>query len=568
MRDNILLLALRGRDAAVISQILGRQSIDCSECQSVAELAESLNDNAGAAIVTEESLEGGDASGLWDWLKQQPPWSDFPFILLATKRVGKRPRTAVAALERLGNVVLLERPIHSETLFQAVQSALRGRRRQWEARRHLAELRAAEERLIEMNNSLEQSIAERTSELSRANDRLTREIAERERAQNALVQSQKMEAVGQLTGGIAHDFNNLLTVICGNLDMIQRRALDAKTEKQAGYALEAADRAAKLTQQLLVFSRSQKLVLEPVDLNALLSGMSDLLERSIGADARIEMILDPTEPWALADKNQLELAVLNLAINARDAMNDGGQIVIRSFRDDRRLPDVDINEFGGITVSDNGQGIPAHLIERVFDPFFTTKPVGKGTGLGLSQVYRIAQQSGGTVRIESEPGAGTSVSIWLPRASAPVAAGSQDRSPQQLLHTRNLDVFVVEDDNDVRTFIIECLVSFGCQVRYASNGHDALFQIADRRPDLLMVDFAMPEMNGAEVVQRAWALHPGMPVLLATGYADMEMVGRVVAPECVLRKPFRSEELLTAINSVVEEQCKGQSATKITRTAR
>jgi len=296
MADNILLLALRGRDAAVISQILGQQTIGCTDCRSVADLAAQVNDDSSVAIVTEESLEGVCNSDLAQRLKHQPPWSDFQFILLATKRVGKRPEAAAAVLEMLGNVVVLERPIHGDTLFQAVHSALRGRRRQWEARRHLAELRSAEESLTQLNNSLEQSIVERTSELSRANDRLTQEIAERERAQSALVQSQKMEAVGQLTGGIAHDFNNLLTVISGNLDMIRRRTKDSKTDVQAGHAIQAADRAAKLTQQLLVFSRSQKLMLEPVDLNALLSGMSDLLERTIGADARVELFLDPDQP--------------------------------------------------------------------------------------------------------------------------------------------------------------------------------------------------------------------------------------------------------------------------------
>ena len=553
MSGNILLLALRGRDSTVIDQILERQSIGCTECLSVRELAANLDDDASAAIVTEESLEGVHGSGLSEWLNDQPPWSDFPFILLATKRVGRRPDAAAAVLETLGNVVLLERPVHSDTLLQAVQSALRGRRRQWEARRHLGELRSAEERLTNLNNSLEQLIAERTRELSRANDRLTQEIAERERAQSALVQSQKMEAVGHLTGGIAHDFNNLLTVISGNLDMIHRRAPDPKTATQAGHALQAADRAAKLTQQLLVFSRSQKLLLEPVDLNALLGGMSDLLERTIGAEASVELILDPTEPWSLADKNQLELAVLNLAINARDAMPDGGNISIRSAHEEGNFPDSDVDRFGVITVSDNGPGIPSHLLDRVFDPFFTTKPIGKGTGLGLSQVYGIAQQSGGTVRLDSKPDTGTKVSILLPLAPHVDPETQVAHSATQSLQARNLDIFVAEDDPEVRRFILECLENVGCRVSYAANGREALIKLAGKRPDILMVDFAMPGMNGVELVQKAWLLHPGLPVLLATGYADMDMVEKFIPPECVLRKPFRSEDLLSAIHSVVAE---------------
>ena len=551
MAPKILLLALRGRDSAVIGQILSRQSIDCTVCTSVAELATKLDDEASAAIVTEESLEGMTASGLSQWLKSQAPWSDFPFILLATKRVGKRPEAAAEALETLGNVVVLERPIHSETLFQAVQSALRVRRRQWEARRHLAKLQSAEERLTQMNNSLEQSIAERTSELSHANDRLIREIAERERAQSALVQSQKMEAVGQWTGGIAHDFNNLLTVISGNLDMIHRRAADPKTETQAGHALQAADRAAKLTQQLLVFSRSQKLVLEPVDLNALVSGMSDLLERTIGTDARVELMLDPGAPWALADKNQLELAILNLAINSRDAMPDGGRIAIRSSFGDGEFPTIDARKFGVITVSDTGPGIPPHLLERVFDPCFATKPIGKGTGLGLSQVYGIAQQSGGTARLESDPGSGTKVEIWLPLAPRLARQTEKSLPAERPTDRRDLKIFVVEDDADVRRFIIECLEGQGCSVDHAANGIEALRRLRDGRPDLLMVDFAMPGMNGAELVRQAWLLHPEVPVLMATGYADMETVEKVIPAECLLRKPFRSEDLLMAVDTAL-----------------
>lgn len=550
MVDKILLLALRGRDSAVISQILERQSISCIECSGVAELAHQLDVDLSAAIVTEESLEGMAGSGLAERLDAQPPWSDFPFILLATKRVGKRPAAAAAILETLGNVVVLERPIHSETLFQAVQSALRARRRQWEARSHLEELHAAEERLTALNNSLEHSIAERTSELSRANDRLTQEIAERERAQSALVQSQKMDAVGQLTGGIAHDFNNLLTVISGNLDMIHRSAADPRTELQAGNALQAAERAAKLTQQLLVFSRSQKLLLEPVDLNGLLAGMSNLLERTIGTDAEVELVLDPREPWAMADKNQLELAILNLALNARDAMPDGGRITIRSMIEEGDLPDVDASHFGVVSVSDTGPGIPSHLIERVFDPFFTTKPVGKGTGLGLSQVYGIAQQSGGTVRLDNDRDEGAVVSIYLPLAPSELARDESEPADAPAI-PRSLHVMVVEDDDGVRQFIVGSLQASGFNVCEAANGSEALAGLRHQRPDLLIVDFAMPGMNGAELVRKVWEVHPRMPVLMATGYADMNMVEKVISPDRVLRKPFRSDELLRAISEAL-----------------
>lgn len=551
LATRVLLLALRGRDAAVIRQILERQTLECQECRSVAQLAASLDEDAGLAIVTEESLEGIEGSGLAYWLAGQPAWSDFPFILLATRRVGKRPKAAAATLETLGNVIVLERPIHTETLLRAVESARRGRHRQWEARRRLADLKAAEERLTQMNNSLEQSIVERTVELSQANDRLTQEIAERERAQTALVQSQKMEAVGHLTGGIAHDFNNLLTVIAGNLDMIHRRAPDPKTEAQANHALQAAERAAKLTQQLLVFSRSQKLMLQPVNLNDLLKGMKDMLDRTIGADTLVEIVYDDREPWAMADKNQLELAILNLAINARDAMSDGGRIKIISSIEEAELPGITATRFGTISVRDTGPGIPPHLIERVFDPFFTTKAVGKGTGLGLSQVYGIAQQSGGTVRLDSAVGQGTNVAICLPLAIPAESEAGNDSPEITPSVNRNLNVLVVEDDLAVRQFIVECLRTSGYKVAQAANGTEALTALEQFLPDLLLVDFAMPGMNGADLVQRAWAIHPRLPVLLATGYADMDAVEKVIPVDRVLRKPFRGEELLRAIDTAL-----------------
>ena len=466
---NVLLLALRGRDAAVIGQILGSDGIECTACASVRALAEALSDEAGAVVVTEELLEDVRGSGVLEWLERQPPWSDFPVILLATKRAGRRSHSDAEVLEKLGNVVVLERPVNGETLSRAVESALRGRRRQWDARRRLVELVEAEQRLTQLNDSLEQSINDRTMELSRANDRLTQEIAERERVQSALVQSQKMEAIGQLTGGIAHDFNNLLTVICGNLDMLHRRASDPKSQTQAAHALQAADRATKLTQQLLIFSRSQKLSLDPVDLNELITGMNDLLDRTIGSDATVRIVLDPANPWALADKNQLELAILNLAINSRDAMPEGGEITISSAMATGEYPDVKATEFGVVSVSDTGPGVPDHLIEKVFDPFFTTKPIGKGTGLGLSQVYGIARESGGVARIENREGAGAQVEIWLPLAPAKTVAVPGEKRAMPLTRQASQDIFVVEDDDGVRQFLVDSLHAAGFRVSEANN---------------------------------------------------------------------------------------------------
>ncbi|MFN3669324.1 MAG: response regulator [Brevundimonas sp.] len=542
-----MLLAPRGRDAQVIERLLGGEGHACVVCDDAEAMAAELARGAGIAIVTEEALAEAQHAVLGRWLETQPPWSDFPFILLATKRSGRRPLEARRALEQLGNVVVLERPVHSETLTSAVGSALRGRKRQYEARSHLEALTAAEERLLQLNGTLETRIQQRTNELSQANNQLMQEIAERERAQAALAQAQKMEAVGQLTGGIAHDFNNLLTVIFGNLELIERRAVDDRTVKLADYAKQAADRAAKLTHQLLAFSRTQRLTLEPVDINGMVLGMNDMLARTIGPRVRIEMALDPAGPWAMADVNQLELAVLNLAINARDAMSDGGTLRIASATRSAGDASLEAGEYAVITVSDTGEGIPDALLQKVFEPFFTTKAIGKGTGLGLSQVYGIAQQSGGTVRIQSVEGEGSSVEIWLPvtdqtaAIAAPAAAARPDRN------TPGEQVLVIDDDPAVRRFVVDCLEGLGYRVNEASGGEEGLASLSAAPPDLVIVDYAMPGMSGVEVVSRAHTLSPGLPIILATGYADMEAVDAVMPPENVLRKPFRIADLETAV---------------------
>ena len=547
VEDRVLLLALRGRDAPVIEQVLSRQGHLCLACRSCDELAGELAAGAGTALVTEESLADTDRRALERWLDAQPPWSDFPFVLLATKRAGRRPRAAVQVLDRLGNVIVLERPIHGETLVSAVASALRGRRRQYEAREHLSELLTADEQMRHLNANLETRIGQRTEQLSAANNQLMQEIAQRERAQAALVQSQKMEAVGQLTGGIAHDFNNLLTVISGNLELIRRRAAEPSSSAQVDYAMQAVDRAAKLTRQLLAFSRTQRLTLRPVDINDMIRGMDDLLDRAIGPMFEIQMDLDPAEPWALADANQAELAILNLAINARDAMVQGGVIHISTARRAADRPDLCDGDYVTITVRDTGVGIPANLLDRVFDPFFTTKPLGKGTGLGLSQVYGIAQQSGGTVRIDSVEGEGVSVEIWLPSAEAVDEALADRPSAPALQARRGARILLIEDDEGVRRFMAECLEALGHAVTTAAEGREGLEQLETERPQLMIVDYAMPGLNGVEVVTAARALAPDLPVIMATGYADMDAVHAVLDPDFVLRKPFQIGDLDRAV---------------------
>jgi signal transduction histidine kinase/ActR/RegA family two-component response regulator len=551
VEERILILALRGRDAQVIAQLLSKQGQQSQVCDSAQSLAVELALGGGTALVTEESLADADRSALSAWLDQQPTWSDFPFILLATKRSGRRAPEALATLAALGNVVVLERPIHGETLSSAVTSALRVRRRQYEARRRLEELQTAEERLRQLNATLETRILARTEELSHANNQLMQEVSERERAQAALVQSQKMEAVGRLTGGIAHDFNNLLTVIFGNLEMIQRRTDEERVLRLAKFAAEAAERAAKLTHQLLAFSRTQRLTLRPVDLNGLIVGMNDLLIRTIGPQIRIVTQLSDHAPWAMADENQLELAILNLAINARDAMPDGGVLTIETSvasANDDTLAD---GAYGVVRVADTGTGIPRHLLSKIFDPFFTTKPIGKGTGLGLSQVFGIARQSGGTVQIESDEGAGASFTLWLPLAAA---ANATDSTPTDISEAQRGQgrILVIDDDAGVRRFIVECLEMLGYQVSQAASGQEGVAILRSDEPDLLIVDYAMPGMNGVEVVQMARERAPNLPIILATGYADMDAVDKVIGLGALLRKPFRIDDLEKAVRHALQ----------------
>jgi len=511
-------------------------------------LSAELGMGAGTALLTEEALRDSDMQPLARWVQEQPAWSDFPFILLAARQLVPRSTDAQAAVDSLGNVVILERPISAQTLTSAVDSALRARRRQYEAAQHLLKIQRSEEKLTHLNETLESRIAERTNDLARANDRLVKEIAERERAQATLVQAQKMEAIGQLTNGIAHDFNNLLTAIVGNVDLIGRRTTDERLKKFAMYAREAANRATKLTGQLLAFSRTQRLDLQPVALDSLVQGMSDLIQRSIGPSIEVCLQLDSGDALAVADGNQLELAILNLIINARDAMPDGGKLTITTSVRDSSASDIPAGRYVVLGISDTGSGIPPHLLARVFEPFFTTKPIGKGTGLGLSQVYGIAQRSGGTVRITSQLIRGTTVDIWLPVASGiNVDRPGYDAGDclDDIAHGES--ILVVEDDRDVRSFIVECLNTFGYDVRESQDGYTGLEAMRAAQPDLLIVDFAMPGINGAEMAMQVRARHADLPIIFVTGYADMDAVERVDGTKFLLRKPFEVSALANVV---------------------
>jgi DNA-binding response OmpR family regulator len=408
--------------------------------------------------------------------------------------------------------------------------------------RALLRIRRTEEELRSLNETLEQRVRDRVADLAEANEKLKREIAQREKAEAVLVQAEKMQAVGQLTGGLAHDFNNLLQVILGSVDYIRRHSADVRIQQRADNALTATRRGAKLTSQLLTFSRTQKLTTVPVDVNALIVGMHELLNQSLGANITVSTELDPDLPLAMADANQLELAILNLSINGRDAMPDGGTLAIATAI----APD-NPNAIA-IAVSDTGCGMPREVAERAFDPFYTTKPAGKGTGLGLSQVYGIAKQCGGDVTLKSEIGRGTTVTMCLPRAKANAVSISQTQLAS--VHTGQSEkLLVVDDDPDVREFITTFLSDLGYEVSEAAGGEDALTVLADFKPDMIIVDFAMQGMSGAETALVAGKRCPGIPILFISGFADSEQLRNAVGTAPLLHKPFHPAELAAAVRS-------------------
>ena len=555
MERRVLIHAPRGRDADVIQRLLQGLNLVAVICTSAEVLIIQLDQGAAAAILTEESLLKLPEAPLRAWLTGQPSWSDFPFIVLASREAGTRSRQALRLLQTLGNAFVLERPVHTETLARAVDAAVRARSRQYATRLNLHQLEDTRAEVERLNAQLEERIAARTRELASANDRLMAEIAERERAQAALIQVQKMEAIGRLTGGIAHDFNNLLHVVNMNLDLVARVARDEKVLGIAARAKSAVGRGAKLTGQLLSFARNQSLLPRLTDVNALLEGMRELVVVSVGPAIRVDLRLCEEPAWAVLDANQLEMAVLNLAVNARDAMAAGGTLTVstqlREITGDGAQSAV---EHVVVSVADTGMGIAPHLLNKVFDPFFTTKPVGSGTGLGLSQVYGFVHQSGGMTALRSQESVGTAVDMLFPVSNERSdAVADCDRPQPGLGDARHRKVLVIEDDAEVRRAIVESLTMLGYVVTEAADGASGLQALSARTHDLLIVDYAMPGLNGAEVIARARELVGDIPVILATGYADMAQVGRVLGTQSILVKPFDISTLASAVIKALPE---------------
>jgi signal transduction histidine kinase/ActR/RegA family two-component response regulator len=534
LSERALVLAPQGRDAAVACAMLEEAGIRTQICTGTIDLAREIAAGAGFALVTEEALADADLSPISDWLDRQGEWSDFPFVLLTRRGGGlERNPSARRYLEVLGNVTFLERPFHPTTLVSLANAALRGRRRQYEARARLEELHA-------LATDLERRVEERT--------------AQHEEAVAQLHEAQKLETIGQLTGGIAHDFNNLLTPITGALDLLQRKyaADDPRSARLIANALLAADRAKTLVQRLLGFARRQTLQTQPLDVGELLTGMRDLIASSVGSTVELQIRPAPGLPAALADPNQLELAILNLCVNARDAMPEGGPLTIVvdevavGPRSPLRLPP---GLYVHLSVIDAGCGMDAETLARAVEPFYSTKETGRGTGLGLSMVHGLAAQLGGGFILSSEPGEGTRADLYLPVSGAAKAA-ERARPPRAALAIgRPLTILLVDDEEIVRVGTAEMIRDLGHKVVEAASGLDALALLTGGlTPDVVITDYKMPRMDGAELSRRLQHAHPELPILIITGYTgttdDVLHLPR-------LAKPFGQAEIAGALASLI-----------------
>ncbi len=683
----VLIIAPYGRDAQSVSGLLASNGYDAKVCDTFVDVAERLDAHAGVILTTEEAL-AGDLSPLEFALNAQPTWSDVPFILLTGRRAGRESQNE-AVRRRLPsnvtNVVLIERPLSTESLLSTIESAMRARQRQFVMRDQLAELetqrtrlttlldnlpvgvafldttgksvvanptfkrfaksgkspafdaeaehdwhaqdangerlprdrfpsaralhgehvagtefrytgleagpvwtrissvplrnedgsvagaisvivdideqKRAQEKLAQAAQTLETQVAARTAELERALSEFRKEVTERSRAEAALVQAQKMEAVGQLTGGIAHDFNNMLTGIIGAIDLMKRRIASSRYEeldRLMDAASTSARRAANLTSRLLAFSRRQSLDSKPTDINGLVRSISDLLHHTV--DENVSIAIETTDgiPAAIVDANQLENAILNLAINARDAMPGGGKLTIETAVADlgeayaKERPDISSGRYVVVAVSDTGVGMTPDLIQKAFDPFFTTKPVGQGTGLGLSMVYGFARQSNGEVRIHSTPGQGTSVKIYLPAAQQIniEVADALEEIPQGSGQV----VLLVEDDPSVRLLIGEVLSELGYRTLEAPDAGVAIKLLESGRSiDLMISDVGLPGMNGRKLAEVARNFHPRIPILFVTVYAENAAIraGFLGTNMAMISKPFQVEELAAKIGEML-----------------
>lgn len=555
----IVILAPIGRDASASADLLRKAGLITHVTREPTELLTCLASGAGAALVAEEGFFNEDLTVFQAWIAQQPPWSDFPFVVLTSQLDHPRAKNWRHALaDKLRNVSMLERPVQAITLTTAMQVALRARRRQYEIKALIEAQEQAAERL-------EALVAERTQELEKANEDLKSQMTERERVEASLRQSQKMEAVGQLTGGLAHDFNNLLTGISGSLELTRARLSQGKANSVDRYittAQEAVKRAAALTHRLLAFSRRQALEPKPTNVNRLVTGMEELIRRTVGPAIHVEVVGAGGLWSTLVDPNQLENALLNLCLNARDAMPQAGRLTIETanrWLDERGARDLDIapGQYISLCVTDTGTGMEPDVAAHAFDPFFTTKPLGQGTGLGLSMIYGFARQSGGQIRIYSEVGKGTTMCLYLPRHDDDPNFNDAANVPEASESLGDGEVvLVIDDEPSIRMLITDVLSDTGYSVLEASDGPAGLRVLQSAaRIDLLITDVGLPGgMNGRQVADVARTLRPDLKVLFITGYAENALMGNghLEKGMHVLAKPFEVERLAIKIRELVK----------------
>ncbi|MEX5688086.1 MULTISPECIES: response regulator [Pseudomonas] len=549
MSERAIILAPLGRDSQIALMMLNEAGYDGVITRDLGGLCRELTRGAGLLLISSEALLGSDLEPLFGLIEQQPAWSDLPIVLL-TYHGGPEQNPASRFGPQLGNVTFLERPFHPVTLISLVTTALRGRRRQYEARDRLIDLSQSELRLQNTLETLEQQVEERTAQL-RHNE-------------EALRQSQKMEAVGQLTGGIAHDFNNMLTGIIGSLELLRRRLARGRTDdldSLIDLGVTSANRAAGLTHRLLAFSRRQSLDSKPVQMNSLVVSMGELLQRSINESIQLDMQLSEQLWVAEADPNQLESALLNLVINARDAMPGGGQLVVKTSN--RHLDqsftqahsNLDPGDYVMLSVTDTGCGMPQSTINRAFDPFFTTKPIGQGTGLGLSMIYGFSKQSRGHVAIQSAVGSGTTVSLFLPRFGGDLPGDVLDDVQHAPFAQHGETVLIVEDDPAVRVLVSTVLSDLGYAFVEAGDA-DSAVPILDsaQRIDLMISDVGLPGMNGRQLAEIGRQYRPELKVLFITGYAEHAAVrGGFLDPGMqMITKPFTFDLLTAKVREMIQ----------------
>jgi signal transduction histidine kinase len=543
----VLVLMPVGRDAPTVAKLIERAGLRPVVCNTLQEVIENLEWVVEVVLVAEEALYGNNVRALEDWVGRQPPWSDQPFVILTNHNEGGKFAAFRRELViRLRNVGFLERPLQAITLQATILSAERARRRQYQTRTYLEAQRGAAA-------ELERLVAERTADLERANSQLREEIAGRERAQAALLQAQKIEALGQLVGGVAHDFNNLLMAIIGNLDLLAKKlGEDARLQRLLDGAMEGARRGATLTQRLLAFARKQELKAQVTDVRSLVEDMMGLIRRSVGPMIRVDLHADGEVPVVDVDPNQLEMALLNLAVNARDAMVAGGVLTI-GLTEQIVEPDdhagIRPGRYVILSVRDTGEGMDSETLAKAVEPFFSTKGVGKGTGLGLSMVFGLAQQSGGALRLESALSKGTTAKLWLPiaRATSLPSGRTPDVAPQATAQAR---ILVVDDDLLIAGSTVDLLEDLGHQVVEAHSATEALRLLeSGLAADLLITDHAMPGMTGIELAREVRRQYPRLPILLATGFAELE--GSEVVGVSRLAKPYTQTQLATEIASLL-----------------